>query len=178
MHSDQCTMFLRDILASKLNIHHSAQRYKPPTSYLFFFFNYNLLIEGKDGLFCLLSFFFFFLHNGVNRWSWKSSNLRWNKRKTKAPRFWPRKRSQSIIIYSHCIAQDHSHTHTYTSYKDYFRLWDYKIKVWKTWLWFVFLTSSSTFISALLDTSVLCEILLYCVVYKSFVSFTYLSQCL
>lgn len=34
------------------------------------------------------------------------------------PRFRPRKRSQSIIIYSHCIAQDHSRTHL----KDYFRL--------------------------------------------------------
>lgn len=70
--------------------------------------------------FFLLSFAFFFTRWGkplirksrTNKCSLKQMESR------KAPWFRPRKRSQSIIIYSHCIAQDHSRTHL----KDYFRL--------------------------------------------------------
>ena len=48
----------------------------------------------------------------------KVSYKRSLKRIKKKTRFRPRKRSQSIIIYSHCNVQDHSRTHL----KDYFRL--------------------------------------------------------
>lgn len=76
--------------------------------------------------FCLLSFFFLFFTRWGKPLIRKScTNVRSNE-KEKAPRFQPRKRSQSIIIYSHCIAQDHSRTHLKKTTLD---LWDYKIKV-------------------------------------------------
>lgn len=61
----------------------------------------------------LISLIFFFLNNGGDRWPEKRSipqTLAQTNEKKKT-RFRPRKRSQSIIIYSHCIVQDHSRTH-------------------------------------------------------------------
>jgi hypothetical protein len=136
MHSDQCAVFLRGACVEAKNIHTHVVRHSTRREIslrllicllLFFYYYYFCLsLREKDGLFCLLSFFlsfffFFFVHDGVNR---KSGNVlrmfaQTNGKKRKTPsRFRPRKRSQSIIIYSHCIAQDHSRTHP----KDYFRL--------------------------------------------------------
>lgn len=132
MHSDQVRCFYK-MFASKLDIYilrHSAQRDKPLISYLFCIYNLPI-VEEKDGLFFVFFLsFFFFLHDGVNRWSGKVLPMFAQQTKKKAPRFRPRKRSQSIIIYSHYIAQaihihtrtQHTHTSAYTSYKDYFRL--------------------------------------------------------
>lgn len=124
MHSDQCAVFLRDACV-KLNIRCTSFRAERQASDFLSVFYYNLpIVEGKDGLFVFfLSFFFFFTRWGKPLIRKSPTNVRSNKRKKKnrkAPRFRPRKRSQSIIIYSHCIAQDHSHTRTHL--KDYFRL--------------------------------------------------------
>lgn len=95
-------------------------------SVYYLFFYYNLLsLREKMAFFCLLSFFFLFFTRWGKPLIRKSSNVRSNE-KEKAPRFQPRKRSQSIIIYSHCIAQNHSRTHLKKTTLD---LWDYKIKV-------------------------------------------------
>lgn len=125
MHSDQCAVFLRGACLEAKHISCTsfrAQRDKPPTSYRFIiiiFFNYYLpIVEGKRWPF-LSSFFLFFTRWGKPQiWRNVRSLKQMEKKERQPPRFRPRKRSQSIIIYSHCIAQDHSRTHP----KDYFRL--------------------------------------------------------
>jgi len=107
-------------------VRHSAQKDKPLTlltcSFRFLCYNTICLSLREKMIFFVFFLSFFFFYDGVNRWFGKVlpmlAQTNGKKKKRKAPRFRPRKHSQSIIIYSHCIAQDHSRTHL----KDYFRL--------------------------------------------------------
>lgn len=93
-----------------------AERDKPLTSCLFFY--YHLPIEGKMAFFCLLSFCIWWGKPLIRQSPMNALAQTRIKKEERPLRFRPHKHSQSIIIYSHCIAQDHSRTHL----KDYFRL--------------------------------------------------------